>query len=84
LAAGIYDIKVTDAKSKDNSRIVITQPSGITASISTLRILCRQCNGFKAVTASGGIRLLLLEYQSDSNFGNSHGIDGRNLYRYDN
>ncbi|MEZ7503734.1 Ig-like domain-containing protein [Flavobacterium sp. Arc2] len=59
LAAGIYDIKVTDANGsvKTIPGIVITQPSGITASISgKTDVSCAgNATGSATVTASGGI-----------------------------
>ncbi|MEZ7497156.1 PKD domain-containing protein [Flavobacterium sp. Arc3] len=59
LAAGIYDIKVTDGNGsvKTIPGIVITQPSGITASISGLTdVSCAgNATGSATVTASGGI-----------------------------
>ncbi|MFB0903386.1 MAG: hypothetical protein QMB11_03310, partial [Nonlabens sp.] len=59
LAAGIYDIKVTDGNGsvKTILGIAITQPSGITASISTpTNVSCAgSATGSATVTASGGI-----------------------------
>lgn len=58
LAAGIYDVKVTDANGslKTISGIVITQPSGITANISAQTdVSCAgSTTGSATVTASGG------------------------------
>lgn len=69
LSAGTYDIKITDANgsSKTIIGIIITQPNGITASISTqTNVGCAgDATGSATVTASGGIGTLT--YSWDTN-----------------
>ncbi|MBF2709757.1 PKD-like domain-containing protein [Flavobacterium soyangense] len=68
LAAGIYDIKVTDANGsvKIIPGVIITQPSGITASISAqTNVNCAgDATGSATVTASGGIGTLLYSWNT--------------------
>lgn len=68
LAAGIYDIKVTDANgsSKTILRIEITQPSSISASISyPSNISCAgSAAGSATVTATGGIGTLTYSWNT--------------------
>ncbi|MBG6111013.1 gliding motility-associated-like protein [Flavobacterium sp. CG_9.10] len=69
LAAGIYDIKVTDANgsSKTILGIEITQPSGISASISyPSNISCAgSATGSATVTATGGIGTLTYSWNTN-------------------
>ena len=69
LAAGIYDIKVTDANGSTKSilGIEITQPSGITASISyPSNISCAgSAAGTATVTAIGGIGILTYSWNTN-------------------
>lgn len=69
LAAGIYDIKVTDANgsSKTILGIEITQPSGISASISyPSNISCAgSAAGSATVTATGGIGTLTYSWNTN-------------------
>lgn len=69
LAAGIYDIKVTDANgsSKTIQGIEITQPSGISASISyPSNISCAgSAAGSATVTATGGIGTLSYSWNTN-------------------
>ena len=68
LAAGIYDIKVTDANgsSKTIDGIVITQPNGITASVATpANVSCAgSATGSATVTAAGGIGTLTYSWNT--------------------
>ena len=68
LAAGIYDVKVTDANGsvKTISGIVITQPSGITASISAqTNVSCAgDATGSATVNAIGGNGSLTYSWNS--------------------
>jgi hypothetical protein len=69
LAADIYDIKVTDANGSSGtiSGIVITQPNGISASISyPTNISCAgSAMGSATVTASGGIGTLTYSWNTN-------------------
>ncbi|MGO4822540.1 MULTISPECIES: Ig-like domain-containing protein [unclassified Flavobacterium] len=69
LAAGIYDIKVTDANGSTKSilGIEITQPGGITASISyPSNISCAgSAAGTATVTATGGIGTLTYSWNTN-------------------
>jgi gliding motility-associated-like protein len=68
LAAGIYDIKVTDANGsvKTILGIIITQPSGITATISSqTNVNCAgSATGSATVTATGGIGTLTYSWNT--------------------
>ena len=68
LKAGIYDLKVTDANGSLKSilGIIITQPSGITASISgQTNVLCFGDNtGTAIVTANGGSGILTYSWNT--------------------
>ncbi|MBX9807473.1 MAG: gliding motility-associated C-terminal domain-containing protein, partial [Flavobacteriaceae bacterium] len=68
LAAGIYDIKVTDANGsvKTILGIIITQPSGITANISAQsNVSCAGgATGSATVTATGGIGTLTYSWNT--------------------
>ncbi|MBP2281685.1 gliding motility-associated-like protein [Flavobacterium sp. CG_23.5] len=69
LAAGIYDIKVTDANgsSKTILGIEITQPSGISATISypTIISCAGSATGSATVSASGGIGTLTYSWNTN-------------------
>ncbi len=69
LAAGIYDLKVTDANGSTKTilGIIISQPSGITASISSqTNVGCAgDATGWATVTASGGIGTLTYSWNSN-------------------
>ncbi|RTY83336.1 T9SS type B sorting domain-containing protein [Flavobacterium sp. ZB4P23] len=69
LGVGIYDIKITDANGsvKTISGIVITQPDGITASISyPTNISCAgSATGSATVTASGGVGTLTYSWNTN-------------------
>ncbi|QBN17794.1 PKD-like domain-containing protein [Flavobacterium nackdongense] len=68
LAAGIYDIKVTDANGsvKTIAGILISQPSGVTASItSQTNVGCAgDATGSATVTASGGVGTLTYSWNT--------------------
>ncbi len=68
LAAGTYDVKVTDANGsvKTIIGIIITQPSGITATISAqTNVSCAgSATGSATVTASGGIGTLTYSWNT--------------------
>jgi gliding motility-associated-like protein len=69
LAAGVYDLKVTDANGsvKTILGIIITQPTGIIASISTsINVACSgDATGSATVIASGGIGTLTYSWNSN-------------------
>lgn len=61
LCAGTYSVKITDANgcSYTTPDIFLNEPAELTASVSTVDLLCTSvCNGSATVTASGGTGIL--------------------------
>ncbi|MFI5149874.1 MAG: gliding motility-associated C-terminal domain-containing protein [Bacteroidia bacterium] len=76
LCAGTYTCHVTDANGCQTTQTVsITQPSAITASMTSVAATCNASNGSAGVTSGGGTGTLTYSWSSSNSIGGGQGTN---------